>query len=150
MYINVLSFWKFSYKLVHMSWYVSHIKIKKNIVLFVKILGKRAILQMLVFLFYSNMLLLSRLVILVCIVWGFFSRNGKCCKFKDHCTFRLAKEKLLIQTCNNTLPFPEKNGRSKRNVHWNEHIRNKKHVTEIFPFSEEIYNEILHTRAGIS
>lgn len=101
----------------HDTWYVSHIKIKKNTVLFVKILGKRAILQMLGFLFYSNMLLLSRLVILVCIVWAFLETASKCCKFKDHCTFRLAKEKLLIQTCNNTLPFPEKNGRSKRNVH---------------------------------
>lgn len=48
------------------------IKKLKRTLLFVKILGKRAILQMLGFLFYSNMLLLSRLVILVCIVWGFF------------------------------------------------------------------------------
>lgn len=35
----------------HDTWYVSHKKIKKNTVLFVKILGKRAILQMLGFYF---------------------------------------------------------------------------------------------------
>lgn len=73
------------------------------------------------------MLLLSRLVILVCIVWVFFLETAsKCCKFKDHCTFRLAEEKLSIQTCNNTRFPRKKSGGCKRNVHLNKHIRNIK------------------------
>lgn len=36
------------------------------------------------------------------------------------------RKKLLIQTCNKTLPFPEKSGGCKRNAHWNKHIRNNK------------------------